>query len=439
MRFRSLPFMSRPHAGLELRVWALMAAPMAVLASGVAGVLVNTVFAGTTNAWALGAAVALATGSGPLANIFSIFWSHWSRGKDKVRAATNLQAGLGLCLLGAAAVPVSTAGLVAMILAVVLAQIFWCGIITIRASIWRANYGREARTVFAARAQIFVSTTMAAVGAAAGAILDLDAALFRGLFAAIGLCAFVSLLALRRVRVRRQRQLLAAERAGGDERRFNPAAFVSILHDDPLYRRYLTWMMVLGSGNLMLIAPLILVLDNDFHQPKFVQVLLTASLPMLLMPVAIPFWARALAQKHVIYFRSVNSRFYALGAAAVCAGALQGFTPLLWLGAVLLGIGAGGGTLGWNLGHNDFAPPERVAEYLGLHVTLTGIRGLLAPLVGAALYNAIEHVHPGAGAWSLALPVALTTAGSIGFNLMRRNTGAVPREATLTAKTGKSG
>jgi hypothetical protein len=433
MLVRALPFMSRPHAGLELRVWALMAVPMGVLASGVSGVLVNTVFSGSARAWALSAAVALATGSGPLANMSSVVWSHWSRGKDKIRAATALQAGLALSLLLAAAAPLNTAGLALLIGAVLLAQVLWCGIITIRASIWRANYGREARTTFAARSQIFVSLIMAAVGAGAGAILDFDAALFRGLYAAIGLTAFASLLALRRVRVRRQRQLLAAETQHPDDAGFRPAAFVAILRHDALYRTYLTWMMVLGSGNLMLIAPLILVLDDRFGMPKFSQVLLTASLPMALVPAAIPFWARTLARRHVIGLRAVNSRLYAAASLCVVIGAVQGFVPLLWLGSALLGIGAGGGTLGWNLGHNDFAPPERVAEYLGLHVTLTGIRGLIAPLVGVALYNALEHRHPGAGVWSLALPAALTTTGSLGFNLLSRRSGAAPDETPVSS------
>ena len=41
----SLPYMSRPHAQLELKAWTLQAVPTGVLAGGVAGVLVNTVFA----------------------------------------------------------------------------------------------------------------------------------------------------------------------------------------------------------------------------------------------------------------------------------------------------------------------------------------------------------------------------------------------------------
>jgi hypothetical protein len=43
-----------------------------------------------------------------------------------------------------------------------------------------------------------------------------------------------------------------------------------------------------------------------------------------------------------------------------------------------------GGKLGWNLGHNDFASDDQSTLYMGIHVTLTGVRGLIAPLAGVA-------------------------------------------------------
>jgi hypothetical protein len=87
----------------------------------------------------------------------------------------------------------------------------------------------------------------------------------------------------------------------------------------------------------------------------------------------------------------------------------------------VLGIAIGGGMLGWNLGHNDFAPEARVADYLGLHVSLTGIRGLLAPLLGVLLYGTVDAVAPGQAGLALLLPLTLTTAGSIGFARFERD------------------
>lgn len=413
--------MSRPHAWVELRVWALLAVPTGLLSGGVAGVLVNSVFADEVAAWVLGLAVALVTGAGPLANTFSVVWSHWSSGRDKVRALSWLQGALAVCLGVAALAPVNAPGLVLLVAGVIGAGLLWCGIITVRGSIWRANYERAARTAFAARAQVVVSIVMSASGAAAGYALDVSAASFRFVFGIAALAVVGSLLNLRRLRVRRHRQLLAAEASQDDGGGFRLGAYLAILRDDPLYRRYLTCMMLLGGGNLMVTAPLILVLTRHLGVPELEQVLITASLPMLLVPISVPFWARRLASMHVVAFRALNSRLFVAAHVAFCAGALLGAAPVIWLGAVLLGLGMGGGSLGWNLGHNDFAPPERVPEYLGLHVTLTGLRGLAAPLVGVGLYSALEHFTPGAGPYALILPAVLSSSGALGFNLMRRS------------------
>ena len=88
--------------------------------------------------------------------------------------------------------------------------------------------------------------------------------------------------------------------------------------------------------------------------------------------------------------------------------------------AALQGSAFAGGMLVWALAHNDFAPPGRTAEYLGIHVTLAGIRGLAAPLAGATLYSGIEALAPGHGAWALAAPLALVSLGALGFGRLAR-------------------
>jgi hypothetical protein len=87
----------------------------------------------------------------------------------------------------------------------------------------------------------------------------------------------------------------------------------------------------------------------------------------------------------------------------------------------VLGSANAGANLGWNLGHNDFASIGRAQQYMGVHVTLTGVRGAIAPPLGILFYEALEAFRMGAGRYALVLPLALTTIGAIGFNLMRRD------------------
>jgi hypothetical protein len=421
MLLRSLPRMSRPHAVRELSVWALMAVPMGVLSGGVAGVLVGTVFGEAAPVWVVAVAVALLTGAGPLSNMGSLGWAHWSLGRRKIAAVNRLQWCFAAALATAAAAPVNLAGLGLFVAAILTAQVLWCGIVTIRAGIWRLNYDRTARFAFAADNQAVVSLIHAITAGLTGWLIEDNPDLFRWLLGLTSLCAIASLLRLRAVRVRHERRLLEAERGLTGDDAFRIGRYLSILREDPLYRRYMACMMVLGSGNLMFTAPLILIMGQDMGLSSFSQVLVTAALPTLIVPFSARAWSRVLAREHIIGFRRRNSRWYAFAIAVAVVGVFADSELALWLSAVVLGIAIGGGMLGWNLGHNDFAPEARVADYLGLHVSLTGLRGLIAPLLGVWLYGAIDAAAPGRGYFALLLPLTLTTLGSLGFARFHRD------------------
>jgi hypothetical protein len=62
-------------------------------------------------------------------------------------------------------------------------------------------------------------------------------------------------------------------------------------------------------------------------------------------------------------------------------------------------------------------------QYMGVHVTLTGLRGMIAPPLGIAAYQWLETSSPGLGRRSVLLPLAGTAIGAAGFSRMRRRLG----------------
>jgi hypothetical protein len=78
---------------------------------------------------------------------------------------------------------------------------------------------------------------------------------------------------------------------------------------------------------------------------------------------------------------------------------------LFALYAMFAGTGQGGGTLAWNIGHLHFARTHEAEVYMGVHVSLTGLRGMFAPLLGTILWTRISWwtwlVALGLAAWSL--------------------------------------
>ena len=116
---------------------------------------------------------------------------------------------------------------------------------------------------------------------------------------------------------------------------------------------------------------------------------------------------------------SLSSALSPYNMAPAIIGVFLGNPLFLWVAALCFGISTAGANLGWNLGHNDFASLGKVQQYMGVNVTLTGMRGLLAPPLGAIFYTLLERLHQGAGRYSLLLPFSLALAGAIGFNRMK--------------------
>ena len=77
------------------------------------------------------------------------------------------------------------------------------------------------------------------------------------------------------------------------------------------------------------------------------------------------------------------------------------------IGAIIYGISNAGGDVAWSLWVTKFAPPDRVADYMSVHTFLTGVRGVLAPVV--AFY--VVTVYPLAAV--AALGSALIIAGTL--------------------------
>lgn len=417
---RDMPFMSRPLYPVELRSWALLGITIGAVESGVIGVLVKNVFAGQVDNTLLNFAVAIASGASALSNIFSFIWASLSHGRHKVRSLVIVQMCCGVSLLLVATAPINAFGLLMVLTGVVAARVCWSGVTTLRAVIWRANYPRNARARFAGRVLMVTSIIMALTGLAIGVLMDADPRMFRWAYPVAGAVGVWAAYLYRRLRVRGHQAILRAEQGDNGEQSRTAMGFWAILRDDALFRSYMLWNFIFGSGNLMLTAPLILVLSEQLKVSQFLQVFITSSLPLIAIPLATPLWSRKLDAMHVVHYRAINSWVFVVALSCIFLGALRDFLPLLLTGSALLGAGFAGGILGWNLGHNDFAAPEQVAGYMGVNVTLTGLRGLLMPVIGVALYELLEAAAPGTGVWSLLLPVILSTAGAIGFVNMKR-------------------
>jgi len=404
----------------EVQVNALMAVTLGALEGGLLGVIVKTGFDQVAAPPMVNLAVAMVAGAPAFANAASLAFANLAHGRHKTRWVSSLMAACALCAIMIALSPISAGGLVWLVFWMIAARLCWAGVVTLRAAIWRANFPRHVRATITGRIAVTYSLLIAMTAAATGIAMEFHAQAWRVTLPASALLGLTAAWRYRRFTVRGHGRLLREEAGERGNARIRLSDAIDVLKTDRWYRRYMATMFVFGAGNLMVIALLVVILTEQLGVSRLVQVLVTTTIPLLALAAFTPVWARFLDQVHILDYRARHSWMFVATMALFVPGAIFGQLWLFGLGALVMGAAFAGGRLGWNLGHNDFASDGRSTLYMSIHVTLTGIRGLIAPLVGVGLYQWLESMQPGRGRFVLLFPFMLTLAGAITFVVLAR-------------------
>jgi hypothetical protein len=405
----------------ELWPWTLLGFTLGLVEGATAAVLIKHRFNGAADPFAVNLAVAFVSGAPALSNVVSFIWANIAHGRSRVQIMVALQGAFALTVGLVGLMPLATHGLLLTVASILVARMLWAGVLTVRSSIWIANYPRNVLARVTGRIVVGSSLTVALTAATTALLIQRPRFDSRWLYAAASLCGLLAAWLYRAARVRREYQLLLAENeAAARSDVFSLRALLTILREDPSYREYMLWMGLYGGGSLMLTSQLVVILTDQLAVPGATQIALLAVVPLAALPLFVPMWARMFDRTHVIEYRARQAWVLVAAVALFCLAVLTGWLPLLWLGALVLAVASAGANLGWNLGHNDFASPGRAQHYMGVNVTLTGLRGMLAPPVGIAAYQWLETLQHGSGRWSVLLPLAGTMAGAYGFTMMQR-------------------
>lgn len=404
----------------ELLPWALAGGALGLVEGAAAAVLVKKVFAGAAPPEVVNLAVAFVSGSPAFANLTSFLWANLAHGREKIRLLAGLLALFGVVVTVIGVSPRGSTGLAVTVLSVLLARTVWAGVLTVRAAVWSANYPRHILARMTGRIVMVSSLGMAGTAALAGIVLQTRPEQSMLLYIAAGAAALVAAWLSLRVRVRQSFRLLEAERRSELHTEiFSLKVLREILRADPDYRRFMTWMALYGAGNLMINGQLVIIFSDQLHLPAAQQVGLLTIVPLLCVPLFTPMWARLFDAGHVVQYRARQCWVLVAAMSVVIVAVFLANPWLLWGSALLFGVSTAGAHLGWNLGHNDFASLGKVQQYMGVNVTLTGMRGLIAPPVGVVVYTLLERRLPGSGRFALLLPLGMSLAGAIGFNRMQ--------------------
>ena len=167
---------------------------------------------------------------------------------------------------------------------------------------------------------------------------------------------------------------------------------------------------------MLIEAPLVFLVTRELQASYTMSIMITMVIPFAVSLIALPLWALYLDRVHVAQFRARQSILWVLAQLLTLLGAYLGSFTWLLAGRFIMGVARGGGTLAWQLGHNDFAKLDQLSAYMGIHVTLTGVRGAIAPFLGMALYTGVPSLSWDGIGSSVFLVAALVSAcAGIGF------------------------
>ncbi len=244
--------------------------------------------------------------------------------------------------------------------------------------IYEANYRAATRGLLFSRNYFLRILSNIAFALVAGKLLQHNLAWYPWVLGAYAVCfAFSALVVSRMPAVR-------VEPAAGR----NPLAALRHVRDDLRFRWTLVSWMFLGFANLCMFPLRTEYLAHERYglrlDPNDVA-LYTAVIPNLARLCFNPIWGPLFDRMNFFNLRIILNTGFMLGFLSFfTASSAQDHFGLV-LGAVLFGISNAGADVVWNLWVTKIATPDKTAEYMAVHSFLTGVRGVIAPILAFQL------------------------------------------------------
>ncbi|TEU00383.1 MAG: MFS transporter [Candidatus Stahlbacteria bacterium] len=320
----------------------------------------------------------------PVANLFSIYWGEYLQGRKDRRTLFLIAGFLGrLSLILTFFVHTGKH----FVLLLLLVYSFNAFIIPVQNSIFQFNYRKKNRGILFGLSQTAYALFLLIASFLFGRVLDYNEFLFRPLFAAVGLFGYLGILALRRIKVE------IPEIVKGAKSHPVVSPIITTIYEFRNNKPFLWYeigFMVYGFGFLMVlpIIPQFLVnkLGMTYTQISIGKVIIANAGIALFAPVA-GFIHKRL---NPIIFSGLSFIILGFYPLLLNLSIFQNFMEpvnFVYLSFGVFSIGMTGVFINWQIGSIYFARGKDSAMLQSVHVTLTAIRGLFAPLLGYFLMS----------------------------------------------------
>ncbi len=342
-------------------------------------------------------------------NVFGAVLGQLLRRWRRVRCVVLARAATAAMMLLVALLPARPSSAVPYALLLIAPSLLSAVQLNVTTSIWHTNYPADVRGQIFCRLSIVRIAAVAASALLAGAAMDARPSwAHRAVYPLAAAAMLASAWAYGRIRARQERRLLADTAA----QPLNLLGGFQVLWRDRAYGRFMLWQMISGSM-VLLTRPIILLTLTDVWAVTYREgTAATTAVPFAVMILALLFAGPLFDRVGITKFRAAGGSVWVASRLVIYAALVTHSWPLLIAGFAVQGLASGPGHLAFNIAHTRFAAPGDSQAYMGIHMTLNGLRGLVMPLAGAWLY-ARTGVH------ALPAAAAVQVVAVLGFALMK--------------------
>jgi len=256
--------------------------------------------------------------------------------------------------------------------------------IPIRNSIFRANYDDRVRGRFFGGVVSLTNLALVVANLGAAYLLshwEMSYRILLPVAAVVGIAAHVI---YSRVRLRGEDRQPVRDRP---VERFNPfrpfvrgfRTTVRILREDPAFRAYERNFFIYGMAFLMNLPLVVFLIVDEIQLPYHEAGWARFAIPHMMLILLSPFAGLLLDRSHPTKLMAVGCVLLAAHSGLLFLA--HGFWTLA-ASYACFGMAMTAVNLAWNLGPMQFAKSEKdAADYMAVHVTLTGVRAMLGPIL----------------------------------------------------------
>lgn len=329
----------------------------------------------------------------PISNFFSIWWGRFferSRHKSRYFLFAGIIGRLSLVY----ALWLTTMNEYIVLLALLFASNSL--IIPAQNSIYQRNIGptRRARVFgFTISLSMLVSVVVTFI---AGRLLDIHEQSFHWILMGTGVCGFISAAILANIPI----QSSIRERIPNDlnwkQTLLEPiTGTFKLLKENKPFAAFERSFSIYGMGYIMMQPIIPIYLVDKLHLSYTSNFMAKGILSQLGMLLLSPMIGKLHDKMHPFRFIAISFGLLMVFPILFVTSSLwqgEAFMPVLivFLAYLIFGIAMTGVNIAWNMSSIFFAGEQDASIYQSVHVTMTGIRGLIAPVLGFALLKLIN-------------------------------------------------